>query len=238
MMRDILAFQIGAPLSSWGSVAVGERRPTDLRPTHSALIGMLGAALGYGRSDPRLNQLTTAVSFSTRCDRTPTVMTDFHTVQTAAGKLFATRADQLAADNIRTVLSRRQYLMDALFTVIALVGANSPATAEEIAAALREPRWPLYVGRKSCVLSLPPHPLLIEADSLDAVYEAYDRQRPAQQRVDATREIAIDGAFVAAGLVDANRIYRTDTRRDVPTSRGYWRHELRNEHILKSEVAA
>jgi len=236
-MRDILAFQIGAPLSSWGSVAVGENRPSDLRPTHSALIGLLGAALGFERSDPRLNQLTAAVSFSTRRDRTPTAMTDFHTMQTAPGK-HATRANQLASTSIRTVLSRRQYLQDALFTVVAIVGETSPVTAAEIAAALRDPRWALYVGRKSCVLSLPPHPLLIEADSLDAAFKAYDEQRPAQKRVDAAREIAIDNAFVAAGLVDASRIHRTDTRRDVPVSRDYWRHELRQEHVLKTEVAA
>ena len=45
-MPRYVVFRLAAPLASFGEVAVGERRPTADRPTRSAVIGLLGAALG------------------------------------------------------------------------------------------------------------------------------------------------------------------------------------------------
>ena len=46
-----LVFQLQAPLSSWGEPAVGEYRGTSDVPSQSALIGLLGSALGLERED-------------------------------------------------------------------------------------------------------------------------------------------------------------------------------------------
>ena len=46
-----LVFQLQAPLSSWGDTAVGEYRGSYEHPGESALIGLLGAALGIRRED-------------------------------------------------------------------------------------------------------------------------------------------------------------------------------------------
>ena len=48
---DYLVMRLYAPLSSWGTVAVGEDRPTVNYPTRSAVLGLLGAALGIKRSE-------------------------------------------------------------------------------------------------------------------------------------------------------------------------------------------
>ena len=48
---ETLIFQLEAPLSSWGEVAVGEYRPSAEYPSQSAVQGLLGAALGLDRDD-------------------------------------------------------------------------------------------------------------------------------------------------------------------------------------------
>jgi len=57
-------------------------------------------------------------------------------------------------DMLRTVVSPRHYLSDAVF----LVGLEGERVLlERIHAALKEPCWPLALGRKSFVPSLPVH---------------------------------------------------------------------------------
>ena len=48
-MREHLLFQLYGPLASWGEIAVGEQRPSRDRPTKSAIMGLLAAALGVER---------------------------------------------------------------------------------------------------------------------------------------------------------------------------------------------
>ena len=55
-------------------------------------------------------------------------------------------------------LSQRYYLADAKF--LAALGGDD-AFLSELARALRHPRWPLYLGRRSCPADLP---LLLPAD--------------------------------------------------------------------------
>ncbi|MEN9864624.1 MAG: hypothetical protein RL748_214, partial [Pseudomonadota bacterium] len=46
---EFLLFQLQAPLASWGGAAVGEFRGSEEYPGQSALLGLLGAALGLTR---------------------------------------------------------------------------------------------------------------------------------------------------------------------------------------------
>ena len=50
-MRDYLVMRLYAPLASWGEIAVGEVRHSANYPSKSALLGLLGAALGVRRDD-------------------------------------------------------------------------------------------------------------------------------------------------------------------------------------------
>src|SRR5262245_47036811 len=80
-----------------------------------------------------------------RVDREGRLMRDYHTAQNVL------RADTTKGTQ-DTVLSERFYLADADF----LVGLEGDAGFLAIlAAALREPVWPLFLGRKSFVHSLP-----------------------------------------------------------------------------------
>ena len=71
---------------------------------------------------------------------------------------------------LNTVLSRREYRMDALATVALWARTSSmPYTLQEIQAALERPGYVLYLGRKSCPLALPVEPQLVSSESVTAV---------------------------------------------------------------------
>lgn len=128
----VLIMRLSGPLQSWGGAARFNRRTTGREPTKSGVIGLLAAALGRSREESvdDLVQLELAV----RVDQPGELLRDFQTAHIpATGKPLP--------------LSHRYYLADAKFTV-ALGGPES--MLRELAAALRAPRWPLYLGRRSC----------------------------------------------------------------------------------------
>ncbi|MFY9657170.1 MAG: type I-E CRISPR-associated protein Cas5/CasD [Methylocystis sp.] len=234
-MRELLLFQLVAPLGAFGSVAVGERRETASRPSHSALAGLLAAALGLERADPRQPAFAAGLAFATRRDRLGPLLADYHTAQTPParkGKSWATRREELAGER-NTILSRRDYRTDCAFTVASLKLETSLFDLSTIAEALRHPAFTLYLGRKSCPLALPPDPLLMQTDSLAAAFLAYDeRQRPESFRDwrEPSGEIGYDAHF--CDFVPTTSTSRVAPRRDVVVDRKLWRFDLREECVL------
>ena len=51
-MSAVLVLRLAGPMQSWGSDSRFTRRSTEVFPTKSALVGLLGAAQGRRRSDP------------------------------------------------------------------------------------------------------------------------------------------------------------------------------------------
>jgi CRISPR system Cascade subunit CasD len=179
-MRSFLLFRLYGPLASWGEIAVGEVRPSALQPTRSALLGLLGAALGLRRSDePALTALGRALRFAVFVERAGVPVTDYHTTQVRPprrARTVLTRAEQLRGHRheLETILSRRDYRCDALYDIAAWhEGGGEPAfTLARLAAALRRPMFMLYLGRKSCPLALPLGPRVVEAENARAALAA------------------------------------------------------------------
>jgi CRISPR system Cascade subunit CasD len=94
----------------------------------------------------RLRQLRMAV----RVDRPGRAMRDLHTV--GAGT-FRGRPHGMWGLRGKTVVTQRYYLVDAAFTVA--LAHDDHALVEQIARALSDPVWPLFLGRRSCVPSEP-----------------------------------------------------------------------------------
>lgn len=240
-MQKLLLFQLVAPLGAFGGVAVGERRETSVRPSHSALAGLLGAALGLERADPRQAEFAAGLAFASRRDRLGPLIADYHTAQTPParrGKTWATRREELAGER-NTILSRRDYRADCAFTIACSALVKSLFTLDTLEMALRKPVFTLYLGRKSCPLGLPPDPLLVEAEMLEDALAEYDRGR---KRPDVYAhyferggEIAFDDHFT--GLVRRNAA-RIEARRDVVLDRKLWRFDLRDEHVVTSSGGA
>lgn len=178
-MRSFLLFRLYGPLASWGEIAVGEVRPSALQPTRSALLGLLGAALGLRRGDDTaLSSLGATLRFAVFVERAGVPARDYHTIQVATpqrGRTPLTRADQLRErrHHLGTILSYRDYRCDALYDVAAWHEGGPPANSlERLAAALEQPVFTLYLGRKSCPLALPLAARVVEADDALAALAA------------------------------------------------------------------
>lgn len=165
-MAEYLIFQLAATLASMGEFAGHERRGSLTWPGQSALLGLCGAALGIRRDGDfaALDDLQFSVAVFSAGD----VLRDYHTIETvpsAAARTPQSRPEALkrAKGRTNTTITLRDYRMGALFGVA--VEGNS---LETLRAALRQPVFPLYLGRKSCPLSAPTNPEIVTADSAEA----------------------------------------------------------------------
>ncbi len=245
-MTDYLLFRLYGPLAAWGDVAVGELRPTTAHPSKSTVLGLVAAALGIRRhEEDRHQQLEAACGFAVLVENAGVHLRDYHTVQQADTiarlKHLHTRRDELAdRGNRYTIISRRDYRADALCTVALWIrSAPVPATLEQLAEALRRPRLPLYLGRKSCPLSLPLAPRIVPAATLDAAFSTWlDGDNPQQaallaairlDRLSRERECYWEAEGSA---VDPQKlpILHTTARRDRPVSRQRRQFAERAEH--------
>lgn len=151
----ILLFRLEGVLQSWDDSSKLDYRKTGIFPTKSGVIGLLGCALGLERTDLRLGEISNSVRMMVRADRPGELLVDYHTV--TAEKLLAASGAQRSGGN--TIISHRSYLQDASF----LVGlSGSRDILEELSDALLSPKWSVYLGRKSCVPSVPVVGMLTE----------------------------------------------------------------------------
>lgn len=153
--KSFLALRLEGPLQSWGFDSQYNRRNTGLMPTKSAIGGMCCAALGYKRgSDREKKFLTSFGEVKMTAIALPRYvlgkelpvrrLQDYHTVQNTR------RASGVI--NNDCVLTYRQYLEDASFGILLNGHAN---LLSEIVTALADPKWGVWLGRKSCIPSAP-----------------------------------------------------------------------------------
>jgi CRISPR system Cascade subunit CasD len=145
-----LLLRLCGPMQSWGTRSRFTERDTELEPSKSGVIGLVCAALGRPR-DADVSDLA-ALRMGVRIDHEGTMERDYHTAGGGPGGGIVRASGALSKE---AVLSNRYYLVDADF----LVGLESADRGflETIEAALQEPRWQLFLGRKSFVPSVPVH---------------------------------------------------------------------------------
>lgn len=132
---SVLTLRLASPLQSWGSSSRFTRRATESAPTKSGILGLLAAAQGRRRSDSIEDLLVLALAV--RVDQPGVILRDFHTAhhQTTGAAM---------------PLTDRFYWSDAVF--VAFIGGPRPVL-DGLHEALRDPCFPLYFGRRSCVPS-------------------------------------------------------------------------------------
>jgi CRISPR system Cascade subunit CasD len=251
-MPGILTFALVAPLASFGSIAVGERRSGWDRPGRSAVLGLLGACLGVEREDDAAQDaLAHQYGLALLCHAPGRLLADYHTAQVPSAhrsRRFNTRAQELAAPELNTILSRRDYRSGAWH--LAAVWPQVPEPRWPLAAvaeAMKRPGFVPYLGRKSCPLGLPLAPAIDDQapDAVAALLSRHDtgpeapwRDRFADRPVgdltivlDAPSSASLPGdpGHVAA---DDPRRRRVEFRRDQPRSRKRWQFDLRAELVL------
>jgi CRISPR system Cascade subunit CasD len=208
-MPEFLLFRLYAPLASWGDTAVGEFRPTENRPGKSAIAGLLGAALGIRREEEAIHrQLHDGYGLAV-CTRVPgKLLRDFHTAQvpsTRRNKVYRTRRDELLADDLNTILSTRDYLLDAVHIVCLWAKSEAGYSLQELERALENPRFSLFLGRRACPPAVPLQPQIVQADTIKAAFAAakfhceaelgnsMDRQKPADYYWEESTENGFSG---------------------------------------------
>jgi len=177
-MKDYLVFRLYGPMASWGQPAVGGDRATAVAPTRSAILGLLGAALGIKRDDAaQLDALHSVVQVATKQITPTSLLRDYHTSQVPSRNnkyVYHTRKNELLdepKEKLNTVLSIRDYRCDGVWVVAITLTKNSAMTLEQLQQALIKPVYVLSLGRKSCPLAAPLLPEILNAvglkDALD-----------------------------------------------------------------------
>lgn len=247
-MTNYLVMRLYGPLASWGEIAVGEQRHSAVHPSRSALIGLIGAALGIER-DAVASQaaLASRYLFGIKLECIGSPLRDYHTVQSGVPPRktrFRTRRQELQADKVDTLLSYREYRCDSLSTVAVQALDGAPYTLTRLAEALDSPRFPLYLGRKSCPLALPLAPSVVQAESLRAALDAPGRGSLlalAERDPNRAWPAPADRRFLRPGPpryywqdgMQAGMTSMFDTvRHDQPLSRQRWQFSSRHERVF------
>lgn len=141
-----LLLRLVGPMQSWGTTSRFDERDTGKEPSKSGVIGLVAAAMGIDRENWKDLEPLTRLTLSVRHDRPGLVKRDYQTAGCGvAGGII--KADGTHASD--GVVSRRLYLADAAF-LVGLEGDRWPLL-ERAYEALRNPCWPLSLGRKSYV---------------------------------------------------------------------------------------
>ena len=203
--RKIIILRFEGLFQSWGCTSKWDDRTTEKFPTKSGVVGLLGSALGIERGDPELSLLNDAVHIAVRADRPGSIIIDYQTVM---GEPLRNADGKIRRDPI---VSKRSYLQDACFTVFLEVRIEWHT---RIVNALKNPKWSLFLGRKSCI---PSRPILECADSDYSDLNEALRNYPLQRRdekdifpimyVTDQRDDNLSSIAIADDMKDGNRSF-------------------------------
>ena len=134
-MKTIL-LKFAGPMQSWGTDSHFETRHTDLYLSKSAVIGMIGAALGIRRDDKSIDDFD-SLKFAVRVDQGGSLLKDYHIA----------RKYKTSGDIEGTYVTERYYLEDAVFVVA--ISHEDDNLIEKIYEALKRPYFQMFLGRRS-----------------------------------------------------------------------------------------
>ncbi|HOC44467.1 MAG TPA: type I-E CRISPR-associated protein Cas5/CasD [Thermoanaerobaculales bacterium] len=244
-MDDFLIFQLAGPLAAWGEIAVGGDRATADRPTRSAVLGLVAAAVGVPRDD-NARQLAVFDGYRVAVLTVSPgdLVRDYHTTQVPPhsalrGRPMRTRLDQLealAAHRVErgaageAILSCRDYRCDGAWLVALTASPQAPYPMSELREALLCPHFSLYLGRKSCPPMRPLCPQVISApDLVSALGQATFPELG--------RPLADADLYWEPGIEPGTTPQDTAQRWDAPVSRERWQFRPRLElHARLHEV--
>lgn len=139
---NTLLLRLSGPMQSWGLQSHFTIRDTGREPSKSGLLGLVCAALGIPREDDAALMELVPLRMGVRVDREGKLSRDYHT---------ALNVLKSGGGIKNTEPSTRYYLADAAF-LVGLEG-NDLALLERIQAAIINPVWPVFLGRKAFVPS-------------------------------------------------------------------------------------
>lgn len=190
-----LLLRLAGPMQAWGDSSRFTRRDTRMTPSKSGVLGLLAAADGRRRTDP-IEDLA-ELRFGVRVDQPGSLQRDFQT---------AINWD--TGDSMP--LSYRYYVADAVF-VAAIEGPHELLTV--LGERVRSPRFPLYLGRRSCPVSGQVY-LGVTDKSLEVALREHEWEASAWYRRSQPKSVELELFMDADGRAGVP----LETRRDVPLS--------------------
>jgi CRISPR system Cascade subunit CasD len=159
-----LLLRLMGPMQSWGTTSRFDQRDTGKEPSKSGVLGVLAAAIGIDRENWEGLKPLASLVMGVRHDRSGFPKYDYQTVGQGTEEIVGTKGQIEVRSRIilangkypsgdklgEGIQSWRHYLADAAF----LVGLEGePELLKQIHTSLRNPVWPLSLGRKSYVPS-------------------------------------------------------------------------------------
>lgn len=156
-----IQFVLQGPLQSWGERSRWDSRDTATMPTKSGILGMIGCCMGIPRGSEKLYEMDQKLHVAVRADRRGRIMTDFHTVQASKGQKMINAQGKPRGE---TIITPKQYLQEAQFTVFIW---GDEEMMKQVRESMLHPFWVPFLGRKSCVPSVPILPKTVEARNIE-----------------------------------------------------------------------
>ena len=156
-----LILHLDAPLQSWGSDSKFQLRSAGFAPSKSAICGMVCAACGAPKESSLEADIIAWFSHAKMdcfCMKEGGILVDFHTIQNYR------RADGSIATG-KTVISQRNYWQNSRFNVV--LSSTDLTFLSRIHAAIQNPVWGVWLGRKCCIPAAPiiQEPIMSYADA-------------------------------------------------------------------------
>lgn len=161
MSSATVLLTLRGPLQSWSVSATGGAvRDTERYPTKSGVLGIVAAAMGRDRGSD-LSDLA-GLDFGVRVDHLGVLHRDYHTYLPHEPKDPTSTQPVRYAPAANHQIGSRYYRADAAY----IAGLSGPSeTVEEIVAALLNPVYGAFLGRRNAV---PSRPVLVPNDKVFA----------------------------------------------------------------------
>ncbi len=200
---NTLLLRLSGPMQSWGVQSHFGVRDTGLEPSKSGVLGLVCAAMGIDRGDDASLSELALYKMGVRVDREGALKVDYHTAKNVL---------KAGGDLKNTELSNRYYLADALF--LAGLEGDNLVLLEHIHAALHNPVWPLFLGRKAFV---PGEPVWL-ADGLKPGVDLLDalKNYPYLGRPTSEERLRVVVEDLDGGILRADQPLSYQTRRFGP----------------------
>lgn len=154
-------------------------------PTPSLVTGLIGAALGVSRAEPkRLQAIQDAMTLACIVHEQGIEITDYQIADLSkpnmTGPMWSSGTTVIEREGSQITGLRQQwrpYLADADMTVVIGFAPSAPIQVEDVLHALQAPVRPLFLGRTSCPPEVPLVGDIIEAEDLVAAADTAAAKR-------------------------------------------------------------
>lgn len=143
-----LLLRLVGPMQSWGTTSRFDQRDTGKEPSKSGVIGLLASAMGIDRTaEWETLEPLARLFMGVRHDRPGVLKRDYQTAGCAKGDTVIKANGKQTGEDEGGIVSERFYLGDAAF-LVGLEGEDRELL-ERAYDKLKNPTWPLALGRKS-----------------------------------------------------------------------------------------